>query len=160
MHSTRVAKLFGNEGWVMDSAVSRAAAPSVGGRAPRWRARALGVLLAVLAAVLIWVAAVPLAGVDLEATVADGEPPMRIGLGMVVATSLLLALLGWALLALLERVTRHGLRIWVVVAVVVTLVSLAGPTTARSDAAMLVLVSMHLAVGGVLVAAMVRRARH
>ncbi|WP_157739971.1 DUF6069 family protein [Micromonospora narathiwatensis] len=128
-------------------------------RAPRWRQRALGVLLAALAAVLIWVVAVPLAGVDLEATVAEGEALMQINLGLVVAAALIVPLLGWGLLALLERVTRNGLRIWVIVAGVFTLLSLAGPSTAETGGAMLTLALMHLAVGGVLIAAMIRSAR-
>ncbi|WP_433386223.1 DUF6069 family protein [Micromonospora sp. KLBMP9576] len=143
----------------MNSAVSHAATHSERGRTPRWRARALGVLLAVLATVLIWVVAVPVAGVDLEATVAEGEPPMQIGLGAVIATSLLLSLLGWGLLEFLERFTRRGLRIWVIVASVFTLVSLLGPTTAESGSAMLVLALMHLALGAVLIAAMTRTTR-
>ncbi|TDC40397.1 hypothetical protein E1211_01150 [Micromonospora sp. 15K316] len=128
-------------------------------RGPRWRQRALGVLLAALAAVLIWVVAVPLAGVDLDATMAEGQAPTRINLGMVVAAALIISLLGWALLALLERVSRHGLRIWVIVAVVFLLLSLAGPTMAETGGAMVALALMHLAVGGVLIAAMIRSAR-
>ncbi|MEV5766472.1 DUF6069 family protein [Micromonospora sp. NPDC052213] len=148
------------EGWVvMDSAVSQAAVNPAGSRSARWRDRALGVLLAVLAAVLVWVVAAPVAGVDLEATLAEGEPPMKIGLGAVIASSLLTSLLGWGLLALLERVTRHGLRIWVIVAAVFTLLSLAGPTAADSGGAMVALALMHVAVGAVLIAAMVRSAR-
>lgn len=143
----------------MDSAVSQAAVTPAGSRSVRWRDRALGVLLAVLAAVLIWVVAAPVAGVDLEATLAEGEPPMKIGLGAVIVSSLLTSLLGWGLLALLERVTRHGLRIWVIVAAVFTLLSLAGPTAADSGGAMVALALMHVAVGAVLIAAMVRSVR-
>lgn len=142
----------------MESAVS----PAVVGPAESrrtWRDRALGVLLAVASAVLIWVVAAPVAGVDLEATVAEGQPPMEINLFLVVAASLLLSLLGWALLAVLERVTRRGLRVWVIVAAAVTLLSLAGPTTAETGGAMVALALMHLAVGGVLIATMVRSAR-
>ncbi|MFD2762671.1 DUF6069 family protein [Micromonospora eburnea] len=143
----------------MDSAVSPTVANSVENDGPRWRQRAVGVLLSALAAVLIWVVAVPVAGVDLEATVAEGEAPLKINLGLVVGAALIVPLLGWALLALLERVTRQGLRIWVIVAVVFMLLSLAGPTTAETGGAMVVLALMHLAVGGVLIAAMVRSAR-
>ncbi|MFV2104013.1 DUF6069 family protein [Micromonospora sp. LOL_024] len=128
-------------------------------RGPRWRVRAIGVLAAVLAAVLIWVMSVPLAGVDLAATVAQGEPPMTIGVSAVIVASLINALLGWVLLALLERTTRYGLRIWVIVAVLFTVLSLAGPFTAENGAATAVLALMHLAVGGVLITAMVLSAR-
>ncbi|MFI7025690.1 DUF6069 family protein [Micromonospora sp. NPDC049900] len=143
----------------MDSAVSSATGDSTERSRPRWRQRAIGVLAAVLAAVVIWVVAVPLAGVDLMATVASGEPPMEIGVGAVIASSLITSLLGWGLLALLERVTRHGLRIWVIVAVLFTLLSLAGPFMAETGAATAVLLLMHLAVGGVLIAAMLRSVR-
>ncbi|GIJ22933.1 DUF6069 family protein [Micromonospora lutea] len=143
----------------MDSAVSPAIANSEG-HGPRWRQRAIGVLAAVLAAVLIWVVAVPLAGVDLAATVAEGEPPMEIGVGTVTVAALIISLLGWALLALLEKVTRHGLRIWMIVAVLFTVLSLAGPFAAESGAATAVLALMHLAVGGVLITAMARSVRH
>ncbi|MFI2652189.1 DUF6069 family protein [Micromonospora fulviviridis] len=147
------------EGYVMDSAVSPAAVSPAESRRT-WRDRALGVAAAVVAAVLIWIVAAPIAGVDLEATVAEGEPPLEINLVAVVAASLLISLLGWALLAVLERITRHGLRIWVIVAAAFTLLSLAGPTTAESTSAMVVLALMHLAVGGILIAAMIRGARH
>ncbi|TYC00285.1 hypothetical protein FXF53_14005 [Micromonospora sp. WP24] len=143
----------------MDSAVSPTVANLTENRGPRWRQRALGVLLAALAAVVIWVVAVPLAGMDLDATMAEGQAPTRINLGMVVAAALIISLLGWALLALLERVSRHGLRIWVIVAVIFLLLSLAGPTMAETGGAMVALALMHLAVGGVLIAAMIRSAR-
>ena len=100
----------------------------------RIRQRVLTVAAAVVAAVLAWLIAVPI-------------------VGSVVAVSLLASLLGWGLLALLERlVSRRALTAWTVVAVVVLMLSLSGPLTAATNAAVAIaLVLMHLVVGAVLI---------
>jgi len=69
-------------------------------RTRRTLARALGVTGASLAAVTVWIVTVPVLDVDL--TVRSGSAsPMTVGVGPVIATSLIAAVLGWLLLAVL-----------------------------------------------------------
>lgn len=121
----------------------------------RVRSRAVGVVVAALAAILVWVIAVPLLGVDLA--VVQGGARQTVGLGAVVLTPLVVGLLGWALLALLERRLRNGRRIWSIVAVVVALLSIVGPIAAAVSAAVAItLVLMHLVVAAVLITTLPR----
>jgi hypothetical protein len=115
-------------------------------RSRRW----LTVLLAVAVAVAVWTVAVPLLDLDLVARPGGGAP-QQIGLGAVTAVSLLAGLGSWLLLAVLEKWTRRARVIWRVIAVLVLVVSLLGPLSAASGAAMAVLVALHLVVGGILV---------
>lgn len=118
----------------------------------RIRQRVLTVAAAVVAAVLAWLVAVPIVGIDLLVRPGGGAA-QQVGLGSVVAVSLLASLLGWGLLALLERlISRRALTAWTVVAVVVLMLSLTGPLTAAANAAVAIaLVLMHLVVGAVLI---------
>jgi hypothetical protein len=66
--------------------------------------------------------------------------------------SLIASLLGWALLALLERRTDLARAIWTGVALVVVLLSLGAPLTGGiTTAAAVTLTLMHLAVAAVLI---------
>jgi hypothetical protein len=112
--------------------------------------RALAVLGAAAAALAIWAIAVPLAGADL--TVRMNGTTQPIGPGSVVGSTLIAALVGWALLAVLERVVRRPRRIWTINAVVALAISMAGPLTSATGATTtLTLIGMHLAVGAVLI---------
>jgi hypothetical protein len=125
-------------------------------RRARTRARAVAVAGATLAALGVWAVAVPLLGADLLVRPGGGSA-QRVGAGAVAAASLIPALLGWALLALLERRTARARPVWTGVAVVVLLLSLGGPLTAgTTTASKAVLVLMHLAVGAVLIPALRR----
>lgn len=119
---------------------------------PSLRRRALGVAAAVLACVLIWVVGA-IAGVDY--TVKNpGQPEFAVGLAPVVTFSLGSALLGWAALAVLERVAgRRASIIWIVLAAVVALLSLFPVFATEATAgAKVALGAMHLAVAAVLIA--------
>lgn len=124
---------------------------------PRTRVRAVIVAGAVLAALTVWAVASPLLGVELRAA-PDGGDPMTVGPPAVVTSSLLAASAGWALLALLERVTARAGRVWSVIAVAVLLASLAGPPAGVSAGATAALTAMHLAVGAVLIPLLPRAA--
>lgn len=114
-------------------------------RTPR-RATVAGVT--VLAALAVWVVAVPLIGVDLVVPAAGST----VGPLAVAVTSLLAALLGWALLAVLERRTSRARRTWTITASVIALLSLAAPlTSGASPAVTATLVAMHVAVAAVLI---------
>ncbi|MEU6249528.1 DUF6069 family protein [Glycomyces sp. NPDC047010] len=117
--------------------------------------RLLVVIAAAAAALLVWAVAVPLAGVDL--TVPQGDTDLHVGPGLVAAAALVASLAGWGLLAILERATARGTRIWTVTAVVFLALSLLGPLGAASAAAVVSLLCMHLAVGAVAVTGLVRR---
>lgn len=115
------------------------------------QARALGVVGAVSAALAVWAVSGPMLGNDLLVQPGSASP-QTVGLGAVVGSSLIASLLGWALLAVLERFTSRATTVWTAVAIVVLVLSLAGPFTAgTTTAAIATLALMHLAVGAVLI---------
>ncbi len=125
-------------------------------RVPRGRARALAVAAASLAALVVWVVAVPIGGVDLLVRPSGGAAT-AVGAGAVVSVSLLAGLLGWALLAMLERRIARARTIWTGSALVVLLLSLAGPLTAGTTPLVkAVLALMHLTIAAVLIPALRR----
>ncbi|WP_248958257.1 DUF6069 family protein [Sphaerisporangium perillae] len=115
--------------------------------------RALAVAGAAVAGLAVWAVADPVAGVDLAVRLNGTAGAVdRVGPAAVVITSVLAGLAGWALLALLERLTRRGTSTWTVVALVVLVLSLAGPLASGvTAAAKIALLCMHLAVGAVLI---------
>ncbi len=116
------------------------------------RRRAFAVTAAVLAALVVWSVAVPLLGVDLTVRPTPGNTAQTIGPAFVLAVSLLASLLGWGLLAGLERRTHRAGTIWTITAGVVLLGSLTGPLTAAvTTAAAVALVLLHLSVAAVLI---------
>lgn len=119
------------------------------------RARALAVVAAALAALAVWLVTDPLLGIDLAGPTRPGSQElMSITPALVAGTSLVVALAGWALLALLERFTARARTIWTAIAVLFALLSLAGPLSAlasTSAANALALALMHLAVAAVLI---------
>jgi hypothetical protein len=78
---------------------------------------------------------------------------MPIGAIDVLLATSLLSLGGWALLALLERLTPRGRRIWAAVAIVALTLSLATPLsgTGVGVANRVVLLLIHIGVGSVLI---------
>jgi hypothetical protein len=112
----------------------------------RW----LSVAGAVVGAALVWVIAVPVAGVDLVATPLGGST-MHVTLLAVLVSSLVAGLAGLGLLRLLERRSPKGLRNWTGTAAVVLVLSLASPMGGETLGAKLSLVAMHLVVGAVLI---------
>ena len=122
----------------------------------RTRTRALAVAGAALAALVVWTVAVPILDVDLTVSPGGGSP-MSVGAGTVVVAALVGALLGWALLALLEARTARARTLWTGAAVVALLVSLGGPLNAATATSIQVtLMLMHLAVAAVLIPALRR----
>src|SRR3712207_721681 len=93
--------------------------------ATRPRHRELTVVGAIVAAVAVWVVSGFLFGGALQ--VVQAGATQTGGVGAVVAAAAIPALLGWALLAGLERFTRRPKTIWTAVAVLVTVLSLGGP---------------------------------
>ena len=119
---------------------------------PARRLRRVGVVLLALAVALAdWFVTARLIGIDLEVSQGSGSQPIQPAL--VAAAPVVSGLLGWVLLAILERTARHrATLIWRCIAAVVLAVSLLSPITmAQSAATMGVLLSMHLLVGAILI---------
>jgi predicted permease len=121
-------------------------------------ARALGVAGAAAAAMAVWAIAVPGLGIHLIIRFGSGSP-QTVHAGLVVGAALAASLCGWALLAVLERRTRHARAIWTTAAVAVTAASLSLPLVAGiTTATVSALALMHLAVAAVLIPALSRSA--
>lgn len=96
---------------------------------------------AVAAALLVWVVAVPIAGVSLTAAATT------VGPAAIVSTALIAGGLAWLALILL-RSLRGGLTEWTVLGCVVLVASLAAPPlSGASSTSLVALELMHLVVG-------------
>lgn len=134
------------------------------GKVPRRSGRAQpGPRLAVVAsagatALLLWLVAGPVLGINLDVLLTPGATtPVPVAAGSVIISSVAAGLLGWALLAGLERISRHGATIWRCLAGAVALLSLGGPLSlAQSGGGAVVLTLLHLVVGGILLIALPR----
>ena len=127
--------------------------------AERRRARLLGVVAAVLVAEAVWLLAEVLFGIRLQAPAGTASPePLDVGPLNVALASALLSLVGWAVLAGLERLTPRARRIWLVAALVGLAASFSTPLsgTGVTTANRLVLVLMHLTVGAVVISVLYR----
>jgi hypothetical protein len=123
------------------------------------RGRALCAAGGALAAALAWTVEVPLLGIHLNFRFGTGHI-QTIAAGQVIGISVAAALLGWLLLALLERRTAHARRIWTTIALAVLGASLALPAAvAATTSAAAGLIAMHLIVGAAVIPAMARTAR-
>lgn len=122
----------------------------------RWRAAVTAV--ATVAPALVWVVAVPVLGQDLLVPGRGDRDPMEITLPFVVTTALVASLAGWALLAVLERVSRRAVTVWRVVAALTLLVSFAAPllTEGMDTGTRVTLAVMHAVVAAVLIPALPR----
>lgn len=130
-------------------------ATGITARATR-RTRALAVIGATAATLAVWTVADPLAGVALTVHVGSGASTRQVGPAAVAFVSVLAGLAGWSLLAVLERVTARARPIWIGIALVVLLLSFAGPLGAATAAAKVALAGMHLAAAAVLIPALAR----
>ena len=123
------------------------------------RARALSAASGALAAALAWTAEVPLLGIHLNFRFGAGHI-QTIAVGQVIGVAVAASLLGWLLLALLERRTSHARRIWTTIALAALAASLALPlAVATTSSAVAGLVVMHVTVGAVVIPAMAHTAR-
>jgi hypothetical protein len=113
----------------------------------RARRAAAGLGAAALAGLLVWLLAVPLAGLPLEVAAAG----RTVGPLSVLASAFLTGAAAWLLLSLLSRFPR-GPAVWTGLGLAVLLLSLAGPPLSGATGnVLLVLELMHLVVGGVLI---------
>ncbi|MCX4783774.1 DUF6069 family protein [Streptomyces sp. NBC_01264] len=129
-----------------------AATSSASVGASTWRPRLLTVLGAAAGAAVVFLAG-KAGGVALAVDQNDGKGPVGLGLGSFLGSAAGAALLGWALLALLEKFVPAGSRkIWTAVAFVVLLASLVLPFGVEATSGTKILLALtHLAVGLVVV---------
>jgi hypothetical protein len=122
--------------------------------AHRARRRALGIVAALVATLAVWFLG-HLAGADYWIT--DSQGTVRIDALVTTQVTVVLGLVGWGVLALLERLTRYGTTLWTALAVVVVAASMIPIVLVEATTATRVaLAAVHLAVGAVLVPAFVR----
>ncbi|MGI8335681.1 DUF6069 family protein [Actinomadura scrupuli] len=128
----------------------RTSAPAPSGGTRR-RRRAIAAGGAVAAAGLLWLVARAL-DVDLRVAQGDGQESQVVGLPMVAGCTLVVALLGWGVLALLEHRTRRARTWWTGLAAAVLLLSFVPVVTVSATTGTKVALSlMHLAVAAVLI---------
>jgi hypothetical protein len=131
---------------------SQSASDTVGA-AGAWKRRLAVVVGAVLAAVVAYLIITLAVDQDLQSPATNDQAPPDISLGPVIFVSALASLLGWGLLALLEKFTAKARMIWTIIALVVLLLSLGGPLSGTdiSTGNRIGLVVLHLVVGAVLI---------
>jgi hypothetical protein len=123
------------------------------------RARALCTAAGALAAALAWVVEVPLLGIHLNFRFGTGHI-QTIAAGQVIGVTVAASLLGWLLLALLQRRTQRARLLWTTIALAALAASLALPlAVATTTSAAVGLIAMHLTVGAAVIPAMARTAR-
>ena len=131
---------------------------SVDRKSPPAAFKRLGVVgAAVAAAVAVWAVA-EMALTDLRQPGFDGAAPQELGVTSVAIAAVVGAALAWASLFVLERVTSHGRRLWLGLAVLVLLVSMGGPFSGEgvSLGNRLVLALLHVTVAAVLIPGLYR----
>lgn len=128
-----------------------AAAPRTGST----ERRSLVVAAAAVAAMLTWLVADPILRIELEVLAAPGGTTTLVSAGSIVASAIIAGLLGWVLLAVLERRTTQAVTVWRWVAGAVALASVLAPLSlAQNPGATVVLTLLHVVVAGILVTAL------
>jgi Family of unknown function (DUF6069) len=123
------------------------------------RARPLCAAGGALAAALAWIVEVPLLGIHLTVRFGTGHI-QTIAVGQVIGVTVAASLLGWLLLALLERRTPHARLLWTTTALAALAASLALPlAAATTTSAVAGLIVLHLTVGAAVIPAMAHTAR-
>ena len=130
------------------------------------RARALCAAGGALAAALAWIVEVPLLGIHLTVRLGPGHMHtgashiQTITIGQVIGVTVAASLLGWLLLALLERRTPHARLLWTAIALAALAASLALPlAVATTASAVAGLIVMHVTVAAAVIPAMAHTAR-
>ncbi|MEO3784044.1 DUF6069 family protein [Actinocorallia sp. B10E7] len=122
--------------------------------------RGSAVIAAVLADVLIWIVADVFLESDLRIPDGPGTTATSaLALPAVAISVAVISLAGWALLAVLERLHRHGRTAWTVVALLVLVLSLFAPlfSPGLGPGNRVALVCLHLAAAAILIPAYRRR---
>ncbi|QPZ37773.1 DUF6069 family protein [Paramicrobacterium chengjingii] len=116
----------------------------------------LTIIIAALAAELVWAIAVPLAGIELVVPQAG----TTVGPAAIATSVVLAGLAAWGLRAFMAR-SRTGLNAWTAIGAVVLALSLGGPALSGASGPVLgVLEIMHVVVGIALIVGLRLSARH
>jgi hypothetical protein len=107
---------------------------------------------AALLAAIGWTVGGPLLGVPMQVRFGSNASVIDVTALGAALVAIVVGLFGWGLLGSLQRYTSKGRTIWTVIAVVVLVVSLAGPLTGVRTSTTVVLMCLHLLVGATLVA--------
>ena len=120
---------------------------------PRRRARILAVIGGTAAAVVVWLVAKFAFDVELRGAQPGTSSVVDIGPQYVIFSAVAYSLVGWALLAILERFVARARTIWTWIALAVLVLSFASPLTAQSmtGGTKLALSIMHVAVAAVVI---------
>lgn len=123
--------------------------------------RIVAVLVAALAGVLAWVLIEPVGGVDLMGPARSSRPQLDINAVAVAMSALVSTLIGWGVLALMERRARNPRRAILIFAVVGTILSLGAPFSGGGidTGQRMLLLLLHLVVAAVFIPLMARTAR-
>jgi Family of unknown function (DUF6069) len=125
----------------------------------RSRARALCAVGGAAAAAIAWAIEVPLMGIRLSIRF-GGAHPQTVVAAQVIGAALAAGLIGWLLLAALDRRASSPRATWTGIALLVLAVSLALPlAAATTTSAAIGLVVLHLVVGAAVIPGMASTAR-
>ncbi|MGQ4732781.1 MULTISPECIES: DUF6069 family protein [Streptomyces] len=140
------------------SSGTRAAQSSTATTSPV-RLRAIAVVGGTVAALVVWGIG-KASGAELEVIQTKGDPAMEVGFAAVTAAALFTSLIGWGVLALLEKFApAKSVLIWTVLASAVAVLSIFPVLSAEaSDGTKAVLPLVHLAVAAVVIPLMRRSA--
>ncbi|HYH11183.1 MAG TPA: DUF6069 family protein [Thermomicrobiales bacterium] len=123
-----------------------------------WQVRAMAIVDAIIANVLVLIVGRVVIGDYPVATVGDDD--QTIGFAQVILVTALVGLVAWGLLALLERVTARAAAIWTTIALVVFLLSMLGPLDGGVDtSSKVVLALMHIGAAATIIPIMLRSTR-
>jgi hypothetical protein len=120
----------------------------------RGRRRLMTVVAAVLAVVGVFYVETALLDLDLSTPAVGGQASTPVTVNSASAAALVVGVLAWALIAVFDRTVRRVSRpLWTVIAILVFLVSLAGPFggSGIDTKHRLALAAMHLVVAAILI---------
>jgi hypothetical protein len=122
--------------------------------------RASGVVGALIATSMWWLMAQAL-NVSLTVNLHNGRPPQRFGILFLLGFALGFSILGWLVLAVLDRHTRRSVAIWTTMAIGLLVLSFVPIAIAgASSGTKLILSCIHLSVATALLTSMRRSSAH
>lgn len=123
---------------------------------PRWAIRLGAIGVGLVINVVYAIVLISVAGYDLKAPEAFGQPAQSIEIGAIVGASVVPALLGWGLLALLERlVPKRAALIWGIMAGIILVGGMPYNGAGITATNQLLLAVTHLIVGAAVIPAFV-----
>lgn len=128
------------------------AAPALSSSVRR-RTRALAVVGGIAAALVVWVLAKYVFDAELQVSQPGSDTVLEVGPALVIISALVGALIGWGVLALLERSVARARTIWTWLALAGLLLSFVTPLTAQgaTGGTKFALALMHVAVAAVVI---------